>query len=463
MKIKKQKLLKKENGITLVALITTIIVLSIVSTPLIFGTNNITEYSKFSKFKNDLLNLKEAVSNVYSTDKELSSDSNSDMYIGPAYKDWKTFYNNVNNKEQGGNSVINPNDKTSTDSQITYYIIDFNVLSQKYKAKFGNNEGATLKGLNYGDGNKNINNTTQDVYIINSKSRTIYYVEGFTMNNVTYYRYQESYTKIDEVLPGSTILRENAPKISVSGLKYADLDADGTADGIIVADISKDSTDPTTYKGNNPWGNSNGSFSYTKKETSELREYSENTSYKYTNADGYKVDGTLIKCKNNTGTPRYYVLSLADYDANGHYWYKNASGKMSDYSTFTSKDFGKGKENTEKMIERMKNHSDTSKYKYDYGEPTTGTNADIWNIIEDKVKEGWFVPSKAEWAAFASYLNTSKTNTDTNYYVNYGLNSWYWSSSQYDDDGAWVVGFIVGDMYGTIVGDTDSLRLCATF
>jgi len=196
MKIKKQKLLKKENGITLVALITTIIVLSIVSTPLIFGTNNITEYRKFSKFKNDLLNLKEAVSNVYSTDKELSSDSNSDMYIGPAYKDWKTFYNNVNNKEQGGNSVINPNDKTSTDSQITYYIIDFNVLSQKYKAKFGNNEGATLKGLNYGDGNKNINNTTQDVYIINSQSRTIYYVKGFTMNGVTYYRYQEHYTGV---------------------------------------------------------------------------------------------------------------------------------------------------------------------------------------------------------------------------------------------------------------------------
>ena len=49
MKIKKQKLLKKENGITLVALITTIIVLSIVSTPLIFGTNNIIEYKKFSK------------------------------------------------------------------------------------------------------------------------------------------------------------------------------------------------------------------------------------------------------------------------------------------------------------------------------------------------------------------------------------------------------------------------------
>ena len=262
---------------------------------------------------------------------------------------------------------------------------------------------------------------------------------------------------------GTTLSSSSFPKISVSGLKYADLDGDGTADGIIVADISKDSTDTTTYKGKNPWGNRNGSFSYTEKETS--REYSENT-YEYTNADGYKVKGTLITCTNNTGIPRYYVLSLANYDANGHYWYKNAYGKMSDStstSKFTSEDFGKGKENTEKMIERMKNHSDTSKYEYDYGEPTTGTNADIWNIIEDKVKEGWFVPSKAEWAAFASYLNTSKTSTDTNYYVNYRLNNWYWSSSQYDSSGAWGVGFDYGFMGGDGVNSSDSLRLCATF
>lgn len=201
MKINKQKLFKKENGITLVALITTIIVLLIVSTPLILGIDNIIEYRKFNKFKSDLLNLKEAVSSVYTTDQELSSDLKSDMYIGPAYIDWKTFINNVNNKVQGGNSVINPNDKASTDSQITYFIIDFDTLSNKFKEKFGNNEGAELIELNYGDGNKNIknknkNNTTQDVYIINCQSRTIYYVKGFTMNGVTYYRYQEQYTGV---------------------------------------------------------------------------------------------------------------------------------------------------------------------------------------------------------------------------------------------------------------------------
>ena len=262
-------------------------------------------------------------------------------------------------------------------------------------------------------------------------------------------------------IPGSTLPRKNAPKIKVPGLKYADLDGDGTADGIIVADISKDSTDTTTYKGGNPWGDSDGSFSYTKKETSELREYSENTSYQYRNADGSKVGGTLIKCTNNTETPRYYVLSLANYDGNDHSWYNEASSKMSDYSTFTSKDFGKGKENTEKMIERMKNHSDSKYNGVDYGEATTGTNADIWNIIEDKVKEGWFVPSKAEWAAFASYLNTSKTST--NYYVNYGLSNCCWSSSQRDDNGAWRVNFYGGYLSRYNVNYTLSLRLCATF
>ena len=450
MKIKKQKILKKENGITLVALITTIIVLSIVSTPLILSTNNITEYRKFSKFKDDLLNLKEAVSNVYSTDKELSSDSNSDMYIGPEYKDWKTFIDNVKDKEQGGNSVINPNDKTSTDSQITYYIIDFNVLSRKYKEKFGNNEGATLKGLNYGGGNKNIYNTTQDVYIINSKSRTIYYVEGFAMNGVTYYRYQESYTKIDEVLPGSTILRKNAPKISVNGLKYADLNNDGEADGIIVADISKDSKDTTTYKSGDTWGETyTASFSYTKV-TSGLKEYTENTSYKLTNADGSTVDGTLIKCTNNTGTPRYYVLSLANYDGNAHYWYKNAYGKMSDYSTFTSTNFGKGLDNTKNMIKAWNNEK--------YGKKDN----DIWKIIQ--YKEGWFVPSQAEWAAFASYLNISKTSTDPNYYANYGLNNWYWSSSPSNKEKAWDVQLHSGNMTAYEINNyTNNYRLCEIF
>ena len=248
-------------------------------------------------------------------------------------------------------------------------------------------------------------------------------------------------------IPGSTLKRSQAQKISVSGLKYADLDGDGVADGIIVADISKDSTDTTTYKGGNPW--SNRSFSYTTV-TTGLKEYSENKSYKYTNADGSTVDGTLIKCTNNTGTPRYYVLSLANYDGNAHYWYKNAYGKMSDYSTFTSTNFGKGLDNTNNMIKAWNNEK--------YGKKDN----DIWKIIQ--YKEGWFVPSQAEWAAFASYLNISKTSTDTNYYANYGLNNWYWSSSPSNKEKAWDVQLHIGNMTAYEINNyTNNYRLCEIF
>ena len=281
-------------------------------------------------------------------------------------------------------------------------------------------------------------------------------------------------TGSETTVPGSTILRKNAPNISVEGLKYADLDGDGIADGIIVADISKDSNDKATYQGGNPWNNFSGNeyedgyfFSY-KPVTSGLREYSEDTSYKYTNADGSTANGTLIKCTNNTGISRYYVLSLADYDANRHYWYNNACDKMSDYSTFTSKDFGKGKENTEKLIDRMKNHSDKSKYgDVDYGEETTGPNADIWYIIKDKAKEGWFVPSKAEWAAFGSYLNTPEPTAEEDSLKNYGLNFFYWMSSQFNSNCAYYVNFScrsTGGCYSVnSIFEPILLRLATTF
>ena len=111
----------------------------------------------------------------------------------------------------------------------------------------------------------------------------------------------------------------------------------------------------------------------------------------------------------------------------------------------------------------MQNHSDTSKYSVDYGEATTETNADVWSIIQDKANEGWFVPSRAEWAAFASYLNTSKTSGDANYYVNYGLSSWCWSSAQYDASHAYLVDFIGGYMDYNSVPNNFNVRLASTF
>lgn len=198
------KYLKKESGITLTALVATVIVLVILSVPLIMKRDTALKYEEYNNFKKDLLNLKEAVINLYGADGELSSDQNSDNYIGPEYKDWSTFVKKVENLKQGSkeetqNPVLNPNDKKEDGA---YLIIDYNNLNKKYLATFG----VRIQSLNFGKRNKDLSNTTMkdadgkdisdDVYIINTESKTIYYVRGYTINGTTYYRYQEPYTEI---------------------------------------------------------------------------------------------------------------------------------------------------------------------------------------------------------------------------------------------------------------------------
>lgn len=279
----------------------------------------------------------------------------------------------------------------------------------------------------------------------------------------------------EKTLLGSTILRTEAPQISVSGLNYADMDNDGIADGIIVADVSKDSSDTTdTYKGGNPWGaiTSWGGFSYTK-QSSGLREYSSNTNYKYINPDGTEVDGTLVTCINKSGIPRYYIISLADYDdIKLHSWYYSAysydgnndgdtndlEDRMYDYNDQTKIEFGQGKNNTNNMIIAWNEKK--------YGEQNGGSKlSDIWGIIQDKANEGWFVPSRAEWAAFASYLNTSNTSTDLYYYKNYGLNTVYWTSSQKNNSKVYTLDFNSSNsgVHEDIINDGIYVRLASTF
>ena len=233
---------------------------------------------------------------------------------------------------------------------------------------------------------------------------------------------------LDE-LPGSTILRKNAPIISVKNLKYADIDNDGKADGIIVADLSKDSTDTTnTYKGGNPWKSTSGGFSYNKQETG-LKQYNEDNTFKYKNTDGSEVEGTLVTCTNNSGNSRYYILSLGDFDANIYCWYAGASGKLDNYNDESVNDFGQGKEFTNYNLEKW---NDTTLPYGTHNSLGILNRLDMWGMIQDKVNDGWFVPSRAEWSAFASYLQTSSTSSDDYYYGKYGLNGWYWTSAKHN-------------------------------
>lgn len=178
-----KKINKSEKGITLIALVTTVIILALISVPIVIHVNQVGDVKKFTEFKDDLLNIRESVSQAYSADITFSSDESKDEYIGPKFTGSLAFLN----EEQDGNAVKNPNDDDN------YFVIDAVKLNQRLNEKFE----VEFDSLTYGDSNYDLTNITDDVYIINNKSRTVYYPAGYKYQDVTYYRYQESFTKIE--------------------------------------------------------------------------------------------------------------------------------------------------------------------------------------------------------------------------------------------------------------------------
>ena len=169
-----------------------------------------------------------------------------------------------------------------------------------------------------------------------------------------------------------------------------------------------------------------------------------------------------------TNGDRFYVLALADFDSNSHFWYNKATN-MTDYATYTLTSFGSGKENTSKMITAWNNKK--------YGEQIGNSSyPDVWGVIQDKANAGWFVPSRDEWNAFGAFFKVGGENskygidgnehTFTDYYDYnkvYKLSDWCWSSSQSFTNIAYDVGFGHGGSNGGYVGNGEHVRLSSTF
>ena len=149
-------------------------------------------------------------------------------------------------------------------------------------------------------------------------------------------------------------------------------------------------------------------------------------------------------------------MALTDIDAY-YYWYYASYDKMSYYATTTSGDFGKGKSNTTTMIAKW-----NAKAYGDQDQCSSG-HKDMWGQIQEKVNNGWFVPSRAEWSAFGGELGISKDSSNEKYYGNFGLSHSYWSSSQYDTNRAWCANFGNGYMFNHNVNGDSYVRLSATF
>ena len=119
---------------------------------------------------------------------------------------------------------------------------------------------------------------------------------------------------------------------------------------------------------------------------------------------------------------------------------------MNDYNTISSADFGKGKSNTEAILNKWKN--------YEYGQQDDN---DIWGKIQIEIEKGWFMPSIEEWLAFANELEITSNNYKNN------LPNHCLSSSIYDEWFINIMHFQQGKVTTENTIGTHGSRLATTF
>ena len=259
------------------------------------------------------------------------------------------------------------------------------------------------------------------------------------------------YNSIDEYLIASG--NKTAPVEKISKTEsyigcYADVDGNGTVDGVIYADLAFASEENASWS----YG-----YSYDAIAEEDLKDY-------YVSKTNYEGDfGTKdVLTATGDGEDRFYVMALEDFTEAGNYycWYDAAYDEgMSDYETYTSTAFGTGKANTAAMITKWNNAG--------YGpKDDNATYKDIWGQIQTLASKGWFVPSVAEWDAFADAFDVYAEWDENyeNYTIPYGLSHCYWSSSPLSTHDAWFVSFYYGDVMDLNgVDNCDCVRLSATF
>lgn len=191
---------------------------------------------------------------------------------------------------------------------------------------------------------------------------------------------------------GGSVTSPDAPTTTNYTGCYADVNDDGIVDGVIFIDLA--------YGASGQWGGGNGKYSYSAV-TSGLSSYKIST--KTSSYSGKFGTKSVIAPNGTSGSPRFYVMALSDFDTSTHTW----------------------------------------------------SDACLKNQTVGSVK--FRLPSKMEWAAFGGQFGSS------DYSSKYGLSNWYWSSTEYGSSGAWDASFNGGCMGGDGKASGNYVRLCATF
>ena len=257
---------------------------------------------------------------------------------------------------------------------------------------------------------------------------------------------QEQLDSLEQEL--ANILAENEepatiPDTETQVANYADVDGNGSVDGVIYADLAVGGS-----------GTGLGQR-YTIPTSSNFKKYKVSQE-SYSGSFG---TGKVIALVNgSSGNERFYAMALSDVDSNHHYWYYSAYNNMYDYSSQTSTAFGQGEKNTINMIAKWNSsgygsQNGNSRYPDMWG--LSAVNSRTWNG-----SSGWYVPSRGEWSAFTDQLDITTSN-----YPSKGLSDYYCSSSQVQGDKtlAWNADFNSGRFSGDYVTNGSYVRLGTTF
>lgn len=146
--------LKNNKGITMIALVVTVIIMAILLTVVNYGSEKGLEMKQLNNMYADILILEEKISLYYLNNGKLPLKSKI----------------NVINTE-----IINNNPNNGAD----FYEIDINLLSNV--------------SLNNMKDSRNVS----DKYIINAQSHTVYYIKGVRLDGVAHYTIPEDYQEVD--------------------------------------------------------------------------------------------------------------------------------------------------------------------------------------------------------------------------------------------------------------------------
>ena len=152
-------MIRNNQGITIISLVVTILVMLILIISLTASITSTIELQEYNKVKEDIIKLSEEIKAYYLKNKKLPVYANRTYslsdYDVPTYD-------------------INPNDEG------IYYAIDLTVLSKDLE-------------LNCGEGNTYKDFSSDDLYVLDKESLTVYYLKGAVLDGKKHYTIVDDY------------------------------------------------------------------------------------------------------------------------------------------------------------------------------------------------------------------------------------------------------------------------------